>query len=253
MAPIFPELLWAQRSSETDADRNLVFLTINAPELDADYQLTVSGNKLSFKGKTHQVESKGTASTIEHKEYEAELELFDDVEEKKRALTGKSLQLVLLKKKAQQEYWPRLTKDKVRNNRIRSNFDLWRDEDEQEDEADDAADSFGGEGMGGGMPPGMGGMGGPGGAGGMDFASMMGGMGGAGGAGGPGGMDFASMMGGMGGAGGAGGAGGMDFEKMMEQLKASGMGAGGADLGGEGADEGGDSSDEDGPPPLEEA
>ncbi|KPV76473.1 uncharacterized protein RHOBADRAFT_42813 [Rhodotorula graminis WP1] len=252
MAPIQPEILWAQRSSDTEPERNVVFLTINAPELDPDYHLSVEGNQLTFRGKTHQVDnSRGTASTIEPKEYECTLTLFADATERSRALSGKSLQVVLQKRDAKQEYWPRLVADKGRNNRIRSNFDLWRDEDEQEDEDDDKADQFGGMGgaPGGGMPPGMGGMG--------DMGGMMGGMGGMGGAGGPGGMDFASMMQGMGGgAGGAGGAGGMDFEKMMEQLKASGMGgAGGAGFGGaEGDDEGEEGEDDDeGPPPLEEA
>lgn len=125
-------------SSESDPERNVVFLTINAPELDPDFSLTVDGTKLAFKGHTHKVSSQGSASTIEPKDYEFELELFDSVDEKKRALTGKSLQVVLQKQKAQQEYWPRLVKDKGRNNRIKSNFDLWRDEDEQEDDADDA-------------------------------------------------------------------------------------------------------------------
>ncbi|GAA5946646.1 hypothetical protein JCM3775_001132 [Rhodotorula graminis] len=254
MAPIQPEILWAQRSSDTEPERNVVFLTINAPELDPDYHLSVEGNQLTFRGKTHQVDnSRGTASTIEPKEYECHLTLFADATERSRALSGKSLQVVLQKRDAKQEYWPRLVADKGRNNRIRSNFDLWRDEDEQEDEEDDKADQFGGMGgmggaPGGGMPPGMGGMG--------DMGGMMGGMGGMGGAGGPGGMDFASMMQGMGGgAGGAGGAGGMDFEKMMEQLKASGMGgAGGAGFGGAEGDEGDEGEDDDeGPPPLEEA
>lgn len=131
-----------RHSSESEPERNVVFLTINAPELDPDYELSISGNKLRFKGKTHQVDnSKGTASTIDPKDYEVDLDLFDDCTERSRALSGKSLQVVLQKNKAQQEYWPRLLKDKGRNNRIRSNFDLWRDEDEQEDDEDDAVRS----------------------------------------------------------------------------------------------------------------
>ncbi|BGP23299.1 wos2 protein [Rhodotorula toruloides] len=230
MAPTHPELLWAQRSSETDPERNIIYLTINAPELDPSYTFSVDGNKLKFEGRSREVASKGTATTLDAKDYALDLELFDEVEEARRGLTGKGVQVVLKKKKAQEEYWPRLLKEKGKNSRIQTDWSKWVDEDEQ-DEAAAADDDFG---MGGGMPD-MGGMGGmPG----------MGGMGGMGG--GAGGMDFASMMGG-----GAGGAGGMDFAKMMEQMKAAGVGGGEEGLGGE---EGGeDSSDDEGPPPLEEA
>ncbi|GAA5867244.1 hypothetical protein JCM1840_004996 [Sporobolomyces johnsonii] len=233
-----PEVLWAQRSSAEDPSRNLIMLTINAPELDPDYTLSIDGNKLSFSGKTHQLASQGTAAQLEAKTYAFELELFDEVEEVRRALSGKSLYVVLRKKTAKDEYWPRLTKDKVRLNWLKTDFSKWKDEDEQEDEEPEADDG----GMGGMPPMGMGGAGGPGG---FDMSSMMGG-----GAGG--GMDFASMMQGMGGAGGAGGAGGMDLEAMMAQMKAAGLGGAAGGLGGE--EEGGeDSSDDEGPPPLEEA
>ena len=130
------------------------------------------------------------------------------------------------------EYWPRLTKEKVKNSRITIDWGKWVDEDE-EDEAPDmgagmdpsAMQGFGGgqggpPGMGGmgGMPGmgGMGGMGGEGGMGGMDMEALMKQMGGAGGMGGMGGMP------GMGGMGGPGGAGGMDMEALMKQM--GGMG-----------------------------
>ncbi|GAA5973154.1 hypothetical protein JCM8115_000221 [Rhodotorula mucilaginosa] len=241
MAVTHPELLWAQRSSDSDPERNIIYLTIAAPELDSDFDLKVSdGNKLSFHGKSRAVSSKGTAADLDAKEYQFEYELFGDVEEVRRGLTGKGVQVVLRKKELSDEYWPRLVKEKGKNSRITTDWSKWVDEDEQDAEAVD--DDFGAGGMpdmggmGGGGMPGMG----AGGPGGMDFASMMGGAGGAGG------MDFASMMGG---AGGAGGAGGMDFAKMMEQMKAAGVG------GPEGAEGEGeaDSSDDEGPPPLEQA
>ncbi|BGP54400.1 hypothetical protein JCM8202_000834 [Rhodotorula sphaerocarpa] len=248
MAVTHPELLWAQRSSDSDPERNIIYLTISAAELDPDFTLQANGNRLTFHGKSRAVSSKGTAADLESKDFQFDYELFGEVEEVRRGLTGKGVQVVLRKKELSDEYWPRLTKEKGKNSRITTDWSKWVDEDEQDGELA-ADDDFGA----GGMPPGMGGMGGAGGmpgmggAGGMDLASMMGGAGGAGGAGG---MDLASMMGGMGGAmGGAGGAGGMDFAKMMEQMKAAGVGAGGE---GEDAPEG-DSSDDDGPPPLEEA
>ncbi|GAA5865651.1 hypothetical protein JCM3774_004949 [Rhodotorula dairenensis] len=245
MAVTHPELLWAQRSSDSDPERNVIYLTIAAPELDSDFDLKVQGNKISFSGKSRAVSSKGTAADLDAKQFQFDYELFGEVEEVRRGLTGKGVQVVLRKKDLSEEYWPRLLKEKGKNSRITTDWSKWVDEDEQDGEAAAADDDFGAggmPGMGGGGMPGMG----AGGPGGMDFASMMGGMGGAGGAGG---MDLASMMGGMGGAGGAGGAGGMDFAKMMEQMKAAGVG------GPEGAEGEGDaeSSDDEGPPPLEEA
>lgn len=50
---------------------------------------------------------------------EFDLELFAEVEESKRALTGKSLSLVLKKLEAKAEYWPRLTKEKVKLNFVK--------------------------------------------------------------------------------------------------------------------------------------
>ncbi|GAA5869980.1 hypothetical protein JCM16303_001860 [Sporobolomyces ruberrimus] len=228
---VHPELLWAQRSSADEANRNIVYLTINAADLSPDYKLDVAGNKISFQGKTVQQDSKGTAAAAGGKEYEFELELWEPVEVLRKDLKGKSLFVVLKKQEMKEEYWPRLTKDKVKLNFLKTDFNLWKDEDEQEDEAPEAADEGMAGGMGG-MPPQ--GMGGPPGAGGMDFASMMQGMGG---------------MGGM------GGAGGMDMEAMLKQMQEAGIGgAGGPGAGGFDAEEGGEeSSDDEGPPPLEDA
>merc|ERR1712060_929439 len=103
------------------------------------------------------------------------------------------------------EYWPRITKEKVKNSRITVDWSKWVDEDE-EDEAPEMGGDFDPsamQGFGGGGMPGMGGDGGMpgmGGAGGMDMAAMM------------------QQMYGMGGAGGGmpgmPGAGGMDMEAL---------------------------------------
>lgn len=155
-------------------------LTINVPNLPAPpatkFDLTSSGFTFSA--------SVGDASKgIEAKEYAFQLDFFDeiDVSASRHTLTSKSLYAVLRKKTVQAEYWPRLTKDKVRLHNVKTDFDKWVDEDEQEGEVEDVA--------------GLGGMGG------MDPAMM--GMGGAGGAGmgGLGGMDLQQMMAQMGGGG----------------------------------------------------
>ncbi|KAF8203763.1 HSP20-like chaperone [Pholiota molesta] len=203
-----PEVLWAQRSSETDEEKNVLYITINLPDIKPgtlEYNLTPTS--ISFKAK----------SGPQEKEYAFDLELFKEVvpEKSKSSLTSRSLSLVLLKKDKQSEYWPRLTKEKVKNAFIKTDFSKWVDEDEQSEALDETPDmDIGGAGGMGGMPGGMGGI--------------------------PG-------MGGMG--------GGMDFEKMMAQMGGMGgmgdMDLGGA--GPSGADENEDDSDDDGPPPLEDA
>ncbi len=87
------------------------------------------------------------------------------------------------KKELKEEYWPRLTKEKVRNAFLKTDFSKWVDEDEQEGvevETEDMDPMGGMDAMGGGGMPGMGGMGG--------MPPGMGGMGGMGGM--PPGMDF---------------------------------------------------------------
>ncbi|KAF5377303.1 hypothetical protein D9615_006380 [Tricholomella constricta] len=179
-----PEVLWAQRSSETADEKNVVYLTVNLPDIQEQtlvYDLTPTS--ISFKAR-HGNSSKG----ISEKDYEFNLELFAEVvpELSTKKLTTRSFSVTLRKKEKKEEYWPRLTKDKVKNAFLKTDFSKWVDEDEQDgvaaipDDGDDA--------------PGMGGMGG------------MGGMEGMGGM--PPGMDFQKMLAQMGG----GGAGGMpDF------------------------------------------
>ena len=100
------------------------------------------------------------------------------IQESLKNLTQRSFVLVLRKKEKKAEYWPRLTKEKVRNAFIKTDFSKWVDEDEQDEKAalDDDFD-MGGMDMGG--MGGMGGMPGMGGMGGMGMGGMgMGGMGG---------------------------------------------------------------------------
>ncbi|KAK0552432.1 p23 chaperone protein wos2 [Tilletia horrida] len=204
-----PEVLWAQRSNEHDAEKNVVMLTINAPNLPPPpaTKLDLTATGLKFSATVAEDKSKA----IEGKQYELSLDFFDeiDVENSKQSQSAKNIYLVLRKKKAQEEYWPRLTKEKARLHFLKTDFNKWVDEDEQNGAADDVA--AGGAGGFGGMDEGMmGGFGGAGGAGGMDFASMLGGAG-AGGAGGAGGLDLQKMLAEMGQAGGAG-ADGLDFD-----------------------------------------
>lgn len=215
MPSIPPICLWAQRSSADDESKNVIFLTIQVVDpVNTKLDLTSTNLKLS---------ADSSDSTDDPTHWDLNIDFYEEIDVDnsiKNLENGSHIYLVLRKSKAQEEFWPRLTKEKLKYHYIKTDFDKWVDEDEQDEVAEQDEDLMAGGPPGGmGGMPGMGGPPGMGGAGGMDFASMMGG---AGGAGGPGGMDFASMMGG------AGGAGGMDFSKMM-------AGLGGA--GGEGADD----------------
>ncbi|KAJ7837175.1 HSP20-like chaperone [Mycena olivaceomarginata] len=190
MTTVHPEVLWAQRSSESDETLNVLYLTINLPDIDeSSLKYTLEPTKIAFEA------TSGNEKTGHQKKYAFTLDFFAEIvpEKSSKRLSTRSLYLVLRKKEQQAEYWPRLTKDKVRNAYIKTDFSKWVDEDEQLGEAaKDDAD----------LEDAMGGMGGLGGMGGMP------GMGGLGGMGGPGGMDFEKMMAEMGGAGGFGGGSG---------------------------------------------
>jgi len=190
---VTPEVLWAQRSSTDDASKNIIYLTINAPDIPEEcLKSELTSTKLTFSG-----ESKT-------RKYAVELELYAEINENgsKEHHTGRGVEYVLEKKELVAEYWPRLSKESKKLQFIKTDFDKWVDEDEQEEVAEEVSNfnpgDMGGAGMGG---PGMGGPGMGGGAmGGMDFASMMGGMGG-----GAGGMpDMSQLMKQMGGGAGAG-------------------------------------------------
>ena len=53
-----------------------------------------------------------------------------DKDESKWNTKGRSIQLSLIKKDQEAEYWPRLTKEKVKNSRITTDWDKWVEEDE---------------------------------------------------------------------------------------------------------------------------
>lgn len=209
-----PEILWAQRSSEDEPEKNVVMVTINVPNLPPQPATKIDLSETGFKFHTKVPADK--AHGIEEREYAFDLTLFDqiDVENSKISQNAKALYLNLRKKEAKLEYWPRLSKDKIRLHNVKTDFDKWVDEDEQTGNVDDFG-AMGDGGMGG-MDPSMAGMGG------------MGGM--------PG-------MGGMG-----GGAGGMDLQAMLAQMQAGGGAGmpGMPDLGGMGTDGFGEDDDDEG-------
>lgn len=172
-----PEIRWAQRSSVTEPEKNIVMLTINVPNLDNDNtKCELTSSHLHFEAEIKADPSKG----IEGNKYLFDLDFFDeiDVAASKQHLTAKNLYLVLRKVTAQEEYWPRLTKEKVRLHNVKTDFDKWVDEDEQDGEEEDVS------GMGGFDPSMLAGAAGGGGAGGgANIEEMLAQLGGGAGAG----------------------------------------------------------------------
>jgi len=194
-----PEVLWAQRSSSSEPSKNVISLTLSVPDIvPSALKLDLTPTTLSFSGHSDSLK----------RDYALSLTFFDeiDVDASTTHHTPKNVTLVLRKKEAKEEYWPRLLKDAKKVHYLKTDFDRWVDEDEQNEAPEEDMGGMGGMGGGMGGMEGMGGMPGMG-----DMSSMMGG------AGGMGGIDFSKLggagMGGLGGMGGMGGMGDMDDEE----------------------------------------
>jgi cytosolic prostaglandin-E synthase len=189
--------------------KNSLYLTIALPDVK-DEKIVLTDTELKFSGMS------------EGKSYEVSIEFLKavDADGSTYKVLPRSVQMHILKKdKEEDEFWPRLLKDKaLEKNQVKIDWDRYVDEDEEE-EGFDMSNLEGGMGMGGGMP-GMGGMGGM--PGGMDMEALM--------------KQMGSMGGGAGGMGDLGGMGDMgDFD------------------GGDDDDDDGDDDDLDDLPDLEEA
>ncbi|KAI1339919.1 HSP20-like chaperone [Xylariaceae sp. FL0016] len=181
MSQVTPEVLWAQRSSSTDPEKNFIYLTISVPDVTKEnIKLDLQPTSLTFTG--HSETLKRT--------YHLELSFYAEIDPQASNThhTARNVEMKLRKKELKEEYWPRLLKDAKKVQFLKTDFDKWVDEDEQNEAPEDDMGQFGGMG---GMP-GMGGMEGMGGMGGMPG---MGGMGG----GDFGGIDFSKLGGAMGG------------------------------------------------------
>jgi len=140
-----PAVLWAQRSSNVDAEKNFVYLTINIPDVPKNkFNLDLKSTGLSFEG---------TSDTLK-KTYHLELEFYAEIDpaESKVNHTARDVEMKLRKKELGETYWPRLLKDSKKAHFLKTDFDKWVDEDEQNEAPEDDFANFGGAG-------GMGGMG----------------------------------------------------------------------------------------------
>ena len=157
---VTPEVLWAQRSSKTEASKNFIYLTIAVPDVSKEnLKLDLKSNSISFTGKSNTLK----------KTYHVELEFYGEIDtaESKINHTARDIEMKLIKKELNEEYWPRLLKESKKLHFLKTDFDKWVDEDEQNEAAEDDFANFGG----------MGGMPGMGGSdfGGIDFSKLGGG------------------------------------------------------------------------------
>lgn len=132
-------VLWAQRSSAADPEKNFIYLTINVPDVPKEgVQLDLKSNKLTFTG---------TSGTLKRK-YHVELEFFAEIDpaESKINHTAKNIEVKVQKKELKEEYWPRLLKDSKKLHFLKTDFDKWVDEDEQNEAAEEDFSQFGGMG-----------------------------------------------------------------------------------------------------------
>jgi len=174
-SPVTPEVLWAQRSSDSEPEKNFIYLTISVPDVQpSKLKLDLKESSLVFAGYSDSLK----------RTYHVELEFYAEIDPKESKInhSAKNVEIVLRKKELKAEFWPRLLKDAKKVHFLKTDFDKWVDEDEQNEAPEDDLGNLGGMG---GMP-GMGGMG--------DMGSMMGG-------GDFGGIDFSKLGGGAGAAG----------------------------------------------------
>ncbi|KAF7861828.1 hypothetical protein EAF04_007710 [Stromatinia cepivora] len=169
-----PEVLWAQRSNKTEAEKNFIYLTISVPDVK-EPKIELKSQSLTFSGYSESLK----------RAYAVTLEFYAEIDESasKYNHTQKSTQFVLRKKELKEEFWPRLLKDAKKVHFLKTDFDKWVDEDEQDEAPEEDLSQMGGMGGMPGMGDMMGGAGGD--FGGIDFSKLGGaGMGGLGGMGG---------------------------------------------------------------------
>ncbi|KAI1101780.1 HSP20-like chaperone [Jackrogersella minutella] len=167
MSQVTPEVLWAQRSSNTDPERNFIYLTISVPDIPKEnLKLDLQPTSLTFTG--HSDTLKRT--------YHLDLAFYAEIDpaESKTHHTARNVELKLRKKELNDEYWPRLLKEAKKVQFLKTDFDKWVDEDEQNEAPEEDFSQFGGAGGGMGGMPGMPGMGG-GDFSGIDFSKLGGG------------------------------------------------------------------------------
>ena len=135
MSSLTAPVKWAQR-------KDSLYVTISLPDVK-DHTLDVTENKLVFSG------------TSNDQKYSVDLEFYKpiDTEESIMNVLPMNIQMKLMKKDKDEDFWPRLLQDKhLEKTNVKIDWDRYVDEDE-EDEGFDTSNLNGGMGLGG-----MGGM-----------------------------------------------------------------------------------------------
>lgn len=124
-----PEVLWAQRSSSTDPENNYLLLSIMMPDCNSP-KLVLESNFLEL-----EAESPGHVGDENSHKYSLHVDFYDEVDPSKslhKISNGQGFFLKIYKANLGSEYWPRLTKEKLKYHYIKTDFDKWVDEDEQD-------------------------------------------------------------------------------------------------------------------------
>lgn len=107
---------WAQRSSSSEADKNFIYLTISAPDVSPkSAKIDLKAESLSFSG----------YSDSKKANYVVNIEFFApiDPEQSKIHHSARDIEMKLQKKDLNEEYWPRLFKEKVKQHWLKTDFD----------------------------------------------------------------------------------------------------------------------------------
>ena len=111
-----PTVTWAQRSSKTEAEKNHVFLTISVPDVSKEkIKLNIQPNSLDFQG----------YSETKKATYAVKLEFYAEIDPSASKInhTPRDVEMVLQKKELNEEFWPRLLKDKAKVHFLKTDFD----------------------------------------------------------------------------------------------------------------------------------
>ena len=107
-------VLWAQRSHASEATKNIIYLTINAPDCAPDsVKAAVEAGKVHFSGSS------------KLRNYLVDLELYAEVDPdlSKTHISARGVVFVLMKKELKPEFWPRLLKDSKKQHYLKTDFD----------------------------------------------------------------------------------------------------------------------------------
>ncbi|XP_073944102.1 cytosolic Prostaglandin E synthase-like [Choristoneura fumiferana] len=120
-----PSVSWAQRSTR-------VFLTFNVECEKPD--IKIEKKSISFKG----------LCAPGRKLHEVDIPLYAeiDVEKSTQINKGRYIEVVLMKDKTDDSFWPTLTSDKKKHHWLKVDFNRWQDEDESDEELNDMNDMF---------------------------------------------------------------------------------------------------------------